>query len=103
MPGLSALHSMLPSGRTAGDITPQKRMLLHLVWFEKFDQICHQTLSFKGIIAIKIANVYIQGGSAFFWPGVQAQVRLSQQHGGRDTTRTVPGGGKGVKQLCHRL
>ena len=55
------------------------------------------------MVGAQVADVDVQRGTTLLRPGVHAQVRLGQQHGGRDAAGAMHRGRKGMKHLPHRL
>ena len=55
------------------------------------------------MVGAEVADIDVERHGALLGPGVQAHVRLGQQHRGRDAARPVRRAGKGVEQLVDRL
>ena len=67
------------------------------------DQQIHQGMRFVRMISSKITHIHIDRNRLCLRPGVDAQVRLCQEHRGRHTARAMAVGRKGVGQVVNRL
>ena len=84
-------------------LPPAKRVLFRVLRLKQRDERRHQRLRLGGMIAAKVAHVHIQRDCLLLRPGVQAHMRLCQQHGGGESAGRCARHGKGVKQLGHGL
>lgn len=86
-------------------LNPPPHQLIHAAPLrpEQLLQRRHERMRLGRMVATEIADVHIQRHRRRFGPGMHAQVRLGQQHGGRHAAGTVRGGREGVKEIRHGL
>lgn len=78
-------------------------MSLHMSGVKQTGHGGHEYVGFGGIVTSKVAHINVKCHGVLFRPGVNAQVRFSQQHGGRDAARALRGGREGMKHMGDRL